>query len=182
MSTTTTILPSVTSAIPREGGERFDLGGVGFRWKIDGLLTSGRFSVVHNLIAPRTLVAPLHLHRREDEYTFVLAGTLGTLLGEEVVSADQGTWLFKPRAQWHTLWNAGDIPCEIIEVISPAGFENYFREIATIGRDLTKLLEINRKYELEMDFMSVPGLCARFGLTFLQDEQKTGCTAEPSGL
>ena len=160
-------LPPVPVVIPREAGDQFNLGGVGFRWKIEGLLSEGRLSVVHNLIAPRTLVAPMHLHHREDEYTFVLAGKLGTLQGEDVVSADQGTWVIKPRGQWHTLWNSGDTPCEIIEVISPAGFENYFREIATIGSDLMKLVEINKKYELEMDFMSVPGLCSRFGLTFL---------------
>jgi mannose-6-phosphate isomerase-like protein (cupin superfamily) len=161
------ILPASLD-VPRDGGERFDLGGVGFHWKIDGPHTEGRFAVVHNRIAPRTLVAPLHRHRREDEFTFVLAGTMGTLRGDEVVLADQGTWVFKPRNQWHTLWNSGDAPCEIIEVISPAGFENYFREIATIGHNLLKLVEINQKYELEMDLLSVPTLCARFGLTFLQ--------------
>ncbi len=154
----TTILPSVPLVIPPDAGTRADLGGVGFHWKIDGLLSGGRLSVVHNLIAPRTLVAPLHLHHREDEYTFVLSGTLGTLLGDDVVSAEQGTWVFKPRAQWHTLWNRGDSPCEIIEVISPAGFENYFREITTIGRNVMKLIEINQKYELEMDFMSIQSL------------------------
>jgi mannose-6-phosphate isomerase-like protein (cupin superfamily) len=135
---------------------------------MDGLLSGGRLSVVHNLIAPHTLVAPLHLHHREDEYTYVLSGTLGTLLGDNVVSADQGAWVFKPRAQWHTLWNAGDTPCEIIEVISPAGFENYFRDITAIGPDMTRIIEINHKYELEMDFMSIQGLCSRFGLTFLR--------------
>jgi hypothetical protein len=42
------------------------------------------------------LVAPLHRHHREDEFTFVLAGAIGTLRGDEVVIADQGTWVFKP--------------------------------------------------------------------------------------
>jgi hypothetical protein len=49
-------------------------------------------------------------------------------------------------------------------VISPAGFENYFRELAAIWPDRTKSGELLRKYELDMDFESVPGLCARFGL------------------
>jgi hypothetical protein len=42
---------------------------------------------------------------------------------------------FKPRHQWHTFWNAGDTPCEIIEVIAPSGFENYFREGAATWGD-----------------------------------------------
>ena len=83
-----------------------------------------------------------------------------------IVTAEVGTWVFKPRRQWHTFWNAGDVPCEIIEVISPGGFENYFREVAVAWGDLQRFAEINAKYELEMDFASVPVLCERFGLTF----------------
>lgn len=156
---------SAPMIIPPEGGQRFNLGGLGIHWKIDGIQTDRRFSVVHHPIAPRTLAAPLHRHHREDEYSYVLAGTLGALLGDDVVTAETGTWVFKPRAQWHTFWNAGDTPCEIIEVISPAGFENYFRELAAIWPDRAKSGELLRKYELDMDFDSVPRLCARFDLT-----------------
>ncbi|WP_208646424.1 cupin domain-containing protein [Mesorhizobium waimense] len=87
------------------------------------------------------------------------------MLGNDVVTAGPGTWVFKPRGQWHTFWNAGDTPCEIIEVISPAGFEDYFRELVAIWPDRTKSGDLLRKYELDMDFESVPSLCARFGLT-----------------
>ena len=83
-----------------------------------------------------------------------------------MVTAEAGTWVCKPRLQWHTFWNAGDDPCEIIEVISPGGFENYFREVAAAWGDVQRFAEINAKYELEMDFASVPVLCERFGLTF----------------
>jgi mannose-6-phosphate isomerase-like protein (cupin superfamily) len=153
-------------AILPEAGAKFDFGGLGVHWKIDGEAAGGRFSVVHHPLAPRALAAPLHRHRREDEYSYVLRGRLGALLGEEVVTAGVGTWVFKPRDQWHTFWNAGDEPCEIIEVISPAGFENYFREVAAAWGDLERFARINEAYGLEMDFGSVPGLCERFGLTF----------------
>jgi mannose-6-phosphate isomerase-like protein (cupin superfamily) len=147
-------------------GDTFDFGGLGVHWKIDGFETGERFSVVHHPIAPRALAAPLHRHHKEDEYSYVIEGTLGALLGEEVVTAGPGSWVFKPRNQWHTFWNAGDTRCTIIEVISPAGFENYFREVAAAWGDLARFAEINRKYSLDMDFDSVPGLCSRFGLTF----------------
>src|SRR5688572_290555 len=104
-------------------GESFDFGGFGVRWKIDGDLSEGRFAIVHHPLAPRALAAPLHLHHNEDEWSYVLNGRLGALLGDDVVVAAAGTWLRKPRGQWHTFWNDGDTPCEIIEVISPAGFE-----------------------------------------------------------
>ena len=154
-----------TAILPGEG-ESFDFGGLGVHWKIDAPATGKRFSVVHHPIAPRALAAPLHYHHNEDEYSYVLTGTLGALLGDEVVTAGPGTWVFKPRRQWHTFWNAGDTPCEIIEVISPGGFENYFRDVAAAWGDMEAFAAINKKYSLEMDFESVPGLCERFGLTF----------------
>jgi mannose-6-phosphate isomerase-like protein (cupin superfamily) len=156
--------------IPIDGGERVDLGGLGIVWKIEGAESSERFSVVHHPLAPRALAAPLHRHTREDEYSYVLSGTLGALLGEDVVTASPGTWVFKPRNQWHTFWNAGDTPCEIIEIISPAGFENFFRELAEVYAtdgepDLARFADACARYALEMDPESVPGLCARFGVT-----------------
>jgi mannose-6-phosphate isomerase-like protein (cupin superfamily) len=154
---------SIVSILPN-AGKAAALGGFGIRWKIDGRQTGDRFSIVHHPLAPKALAAPLHRHHREDEYSFVLAGKLGALLGDEVVLAEPNTWVFKPRLQWHTFWNAGDEPCEIIEVISPAGFEDYFRELAALWPDLSSAPELLRKYELDMDPESVPRLCARFGL------------------
>src|SRR5687767_11487880 len=124
-------LPKAPIVIPHEAGELFDRNGFGFHWKIDGAQAGGRFSVVHHPMAPRVLAAPLHRHNREDEYSYVLTGTMGGLLGSDVVTAGPGTWVFKPRNQWHTFWNAGDTPCEIIEIISPAGFEDFFRGLRT---------------------------------------------------
>ena len=144
----------------------FDFGGLSVRWKVDGNRTGGRFSVVHHPIAPHALGAPLHYHHNEDELSYVLTGRLGALLGDDVVTAEPGTWVFKPRQQWHTFWNAGETPCEIIEVISPAGLENYFREVAESWGDMAKFTYVNQKYALEMRFESVPDLCQRFGLTF----------------
>ena len=156
--------PSAPTLLPPADGEAFDFGGFGVRWKIDGSQTGGRFAVVHHPIAARTLAAPLHRHHREDEYSYVLTGKLGALLGDDVVTAEPGTWVFKPRGQWHTFWNAGHMPCEIIEVISPAGFENYFREMKAMWPDRSKSADLLRRYELDVDIDSIARLCARFNL------------------
>ena len=160
-----------------EDGDFFDFGGLGVHWKIEGAASRQRFAVVHHPIAPHALAAPLHFHHNEDEYSFVLKGKLGALLGDDVVIAETGSWVFKPRGQWHTFWNPGDAPCEIIEIISPAGFENYFREVADAWGDVEKFQQINAKYDLDMDFDSVPLLCERFGLTFPNLESE----AAPAG-
>jgi len=75
---------------------------------IDSADTGGRLAVVEHVLGPRVLAAPLHLHTLEDEYSYVLEGRVGALLGDEEVFAGPGDLLFKPRGQWHTFWNAGD--------------------------------------------------------------------------
>ncbi len=101
---------------PSDGGEGF-LGSIGVRFMIDGPDAEQRFSLVEHPMSPRALAAPLHIHTREDEYSFVLEGRMGALLGDEVVEAGPGDLVFKPRNQWHTFWNAGDEPCRILEII-----------------------------------------------------------------
>ncbi len=110
------------------------LGSIGVRFMIDGAEADERFSLVEHPMPPKALAAPLHRHSREDEYSFVIEGRMGALLGEEVLEAGPGDLVFKPRDQWHTFWNAGDEPCRILEIISPAGFERFFDELVGPGR------------------------------------------------
>src|SRR5881392_3042936 len=152
---------------PTEGKEGF-LGSIGVRFLIDGPEAGERFSLVEHPMSPRALAAPLHLHTREDEYSFVLEGRMGALLGDDVVEAGPGDLVFKPRNQWHTFWNAGDEPCRILEIISPAGFERFFRELVDMGgvagADPAALGELCERYALEMRPDTVPELLERFGL------------------
>ena len=164
-----TALTSVKLVGPDNGREGF-LGSIGVRFMIDGPETGERFSLVEHAMSPRALAAPLHLHAREDEYSFVLAGRMGALLGDDVVEAGPGDLVLKPRDQWHTFWNAGDEPCRILEIISPGGFDQYFAELTAIlaedPPDLARVAEMGARYGLEADMESIPALCARFGLTF----------------
>ena len=100
---------------------------------IDGDETARRFSLVEHPMSAPALAAPLHRHTREDEYSYVLEGRMGALLGDELVEAGPGDLVFKPRNQWHTFWNAGDEPCRILEIIAPAGFERFFAELSRCG-------------------------------------------------
>jgi mannose-6-phosphate isomerase-like protein (cupin superfamily) len=117
---------------PGDGAMGF-LGSIGVRFMIDGSEAAERFSLVEHPMSPRALAAPVHRHTREDEYSFVLEGRMGALLGDDVVEAGPGDLVHKPRDQWHTFWNAGDEPCRILEIISPAGFERFFAELDAIG-------------------------------------------------
>jgi mannose-6-phosphate isomerase-like protein (cupin superfamily) len=155
---------------PRDG-KAGDLGSIGVRFMIWGEETGDGFSLVEHPMPPRRLAAPLHRHTREDEYSFILDGRMGALLGDEVVYAGAGDLVFKPRNQWHTFWNAGDEPARILEVISPAGFERFFDELTDHPTESgpperDAFAEMAARYGLELDFESVPGLVERFGVTF----------------
>jgi mannose-6-phosphate isomerase-like protein (cupin superfamily) len=154
---------------PADGKAGF-LGSIGVRFMLDGPESAERFSLVEHPMAPRALAAPLHRHHNEDEYSYVIEGRMGALLGDEHLEAGPGDLVHKPRGQWHTFWNAGDVPCRILEIISPAGFERFFAELVDLGgvaqarpEQLGALCE---RYALEMDPDSVPGLVERFGLRF----------------
>jgi mannose-6-phosphate isomerase-like protein (cupin superfamily) len=153
-----------------DDGKLITLQTVGVRYMIPGADTDQRFSLVEHPIPPRSLAAPLHRHSREDEYSFVLEGRMGALLGEHVVFAESGDLVYKPRHQWHTFWNAGDETCRILEVISPAGFEVFFDELAQIvidgHPDEALFAPLRKRYGLEMQLDSVPRLMQEHGLRF----------------
>ena len=150
---------------PDNGRDGF-LGSIGVRFLIDGPDAAERFSLVEHPMSPRALAAPLHRHTREDEYSYVLEGRMGALLGDEVVEAGPGDLVFKPRGQWHTFWNAGDEPCRILEIISPAGFEHFFRELSErLERGETDMSDLSPKYGIEFDMGSVERICEQHGLT-----------------
>src|SRR5690348_9811794 len=152
---------------PQDGKAGF-LGSIGVRFMINGDTTAGGFALVEHPMSPRALAAPLHRHHREDEYSYVLEGRMGALVGDEVLEAGPGDLVFKPRDQWHTFWNAGDEPCQILEIIAPAGFERFFDEVVDLGgvaqAEPPVMAELCARYELDMDPDSIPGLLERFNL------------------
>jgi mannose-6-phosphate isomerase-like protein (cupin superfamily) len=154
---------------PADGKAGF-LGSIGVRFMLDGEESDGGFSLVEHPMSAHALAAPLHRHEREDEYSYVLEGRMGALLGENVLEAGPGDLVLKPRGQWHTFWNAGDEPCRILEIIAPAGFERFFAELVDLGgvaqADPAILGELCERYALEMDPSSVPALIERFSVRF----------------
>ena len=88
-------------------GRSVALGGMGVVFKLSGADTGGAFAVVEHPIEPGRLVLP-HVHQHEDEYSYVLEGTIGARVGDhEVAAAGPGSYLLKPRGLMHTFWNAG---------------------------------------------------------------------------
>lgn len=163
-----TIGLETTTVLGPGEGELVHLFDLGVRFMIGGEQTGGRFSLVEHPLPPRALGSPVHTHRDEDEYSYVLEGRVGVQLGDEIVEAGPGELVFKPRGVPHAFWNAGDEPARLLELISPAGFENYFRELAPLlgaaERDEQAIGAVVERYALDIDFSTIPVLAERHNL------------------
>jgi quercetin dioxygenase-like cupin family protein len=163
--------PQARMVLSPDEGETVWLRKLGIRFMIGGEQTQGNFVLVEHPIKARALAAPMHTHRHEDEYTYVLEGEIGVQIGDEVRVARPGDLVFKPRGVPHAFWNAGDTLARALEIISPAGFECYFAELAPLfppanqgPLDEEAVGAVREKYGLEMDMSSIPVLAERHGL------------------
>ena len=153
---------------PAEGEILGDISIVRDRFMVSGSESGGGFALVEHLLPPRTLAAPLHRHSREDEYSFILEGEIGAVFEGAEVFGSTGQLIFKPRGEWHTFWNAGDTPARILEIISPGGFEEAFREMHAFGDalDPAALSDIAARYGIDIDFEGTAPIIERHHLRF----------------
>jgi mannose-6-phosphate isomerase-like protein (cupin superfamily) len=113
------------------GGEEVRMPGFGAVFKLRGTGTGGEVAIVEHPFAIGTITAP-HRHTHEDEHSIVLDGQIGFRSDDSEVVLGRGGYITKPRGQMHAMWNAGTVPGRIIEVITPGGFETYFRELGEL--------------------------------------------------
>jgi quercetin dioxygenase-like cupin family protein len=105
--------------------------GFGAAFKLYSRDTGGVVSIVEHPFDVGTITPP-HKHSREDEYSIVIEGEIGFRSDDSEVVLGPGGYIIKPRGQMHAMWNASGVPGRIIEIITPGGFESYFRELATL--------------------------------------------------
>ena len=94
---------------------------------------TGSISIIEVVFSPGALVPP-HRHSREDEISYVVEGEVGFRADGREVSLGPGGYLVKPRGELHSMWNGGSGSARLLEIISPAGFEDFFVEVAAAGR------------------------------------------------
>ncbi len=155
---------------PHEGKSVW-LGGLGVDFKITGEQTGAFFSIVEHPIDPGIIVPP-HTHTHEDEFSYVLEGEVGARIGDQVLQATPGCYILKPRGILHTFWNASSKRAKIIEIISPAGFEKFFAEVANLFQgnelpDFEQLTPIANRYGVLLDMTWIPELTAKYNLKLM---------------
>jgi quercetin dioxygenase-like cupin family protein len=117
MTTTTAGATTVKVVHPGEGEVGGLISGVGVQFKIDGADTGGLVSIVEHPFDVGAIVPP-HVHRLEDEISYVLEGEIGFRSEDDEVVLPPGGYIVKPRGQVHAMWNAGQTPARMIEVIT----------------------------------------------------------------
>jgi quercetin dioxygenase-like cupin family protein len=149
-------------------GQLVWLGGLGIQFKLDGTNTHGAFSIVEHPLEPGAF-APPHTHSREDEFSYVLEGTVGVKLGDQEFLVSRGSYIVKPRGIPHAFWNPGPEPARLLEIIAPAGFEHYFMQLATLVNkngppDEEAIGKLASEYGLTYHMEQVPALATKYGL------------------
>ncbi len=98
--------------------------------------TGGRFSLVEEL-GRKGLSAepPLHVHTREEESFYVIEGEMTAYVGDKVIYAPAGTFVVLPRGVPHRYEISEEV--RLLNLITPAGFEGFFRELSEPARELT---------------------------------------------
>jgi len=77
---------------------------------------------------------PLHMHRNEDEFIWILEGRFRVRLGDDMNEAAPGAFVFIPRGTPHTWQNIGDAPARFFAGTMPASiaFEQFFVRYAQL--------------------------------------------------
>ena len=145
------------------------MGGHGVVFKLSGDQTGGAVSIVEHPVPPGGGAGPLHTHSREDEVTYVIQGEINILIGDELTHAPAGSYVLKPRGVPHTFWNASNKPAQILEIITPAGLEKYFEQVAPAFKpgeppDVNLIMQTAAKFGLQIHIDSIGKLVEKYGV------------------
>ena len=122
-------------ALGKDEGEALWFLGILATVKASRETTGGRFALIEHL-APQGAGSPLHVHRNEDEWFYVMQGELTFWVGGTVIDAPAGSFVYGPRGVPHTFLVASP-EARFLLGAEPAGFEGFMRELAEPAQALT---------------------------------------------
>ena len=128
-------------------GKTISVFGAPYTYKATKEETRGAYALIEHTVVGDG--PPPHIHATEEEAFYVLEGELNVVIGERTVTATAGAFVLVPRGTVHTFSNAGTASAKVLVIISPAGFEQFFEEIAG-PPDLDKIRALAPKYNLKI--------------------------------
>lgn len=141
-----------TPLVAAEEPEKLNVLGTEMVLKADGSKTNGAMAAVEARVKPGG-GPPKHVHAKEDEMFYVLEGQFKIWRGDEALDAGTGAVVFLPRNVPHTYQNTGSEPGRLLVMITPAGFEGFFREVSrrelSAPKDMQELETVAKQYGLQ---------------------------------
>jgi mannose-6-phosphate isomerase-like protein (cupin superfamily) len=128
--------------------------------KADSEQTRGGFAVVEFLDFEGSSV-PLHVNDRCDHGFYIIEGKYTFVIGDDVLAVESGTWVFVPR-KTPRAWRCDSRGGRILNITTPAGYENFYRQVGQSVGDRTKLPERSAP-----DVEVLSGTAAQHGITIL---------------
>ena len=111
--------------------------------------TGGAMCVLDS-VTPPGFGPPIHVHANEDETFVILSGELEFFLAGERFTKGPGETAHIPRGTEHTFLTIGDQPSRHLVILTPGGFEGFFREMAEgscrIPEDMPAVLQSAEKH------------------------------------
>ncbi len=134
-------------------GELLNVVGDQMRILVDSSQTRGRALIFETTSQPGK-GPPLHRHGRDDEYFYILEGTVRFVVDGAETTISAGGFLNARRGTVHTYVNIGQGPARLLVTCCPGGLEDCFREADRLGREgratPESLAEAFRRFELEI--------------------------------
>ena len=117
--------------------------------------TGGAYSLTEFAMAPPPAPGPPpHIHEDADEAVYVIEGTLEMGIDGRTLSGSAGSAMFVPRGTLHSLANPGPAPARMLVILTPAGYEGFWREMAALRAQLggppdpAAVTELQGKYHM----------------------------------
>lgn len=98
--------------------------------------TDGQLALVE-MLAPPGFGSPLHVHRREDEWFYVIEGALTVWVDGQASEVPAGSFAYGPRDLPHTFVVSSPAPARFLLGAEPSGFEDFVRELGVPANALT---------------------------------------------
>ena len=140
-------------------GTRIDFRGTKMTVKVSEEQSEGDYSSIE-MVHPPNVGPSSHVHPKGAEAFYVLEGGYTIHCGEDVFTANAGDFVFIPKGTQHS-YHSGTAGGKVL-VLSPAGLEKYFAEVA----DVLKVNPIS--WELEQE------ISKKFGQEFIDNLKHWG--------
>lgn len=138
-----------------DGGERHAAGASVIIIKATAAETDGSFFLSETEIEPGFPGPPLHRHERLHDMFYILDGVLTMQVGAEAHELTAGTFVCIPPGTAHTFRNTSAEPARFLNFNTPAGWEDYMRDLGKAASDGPLTAEIIGQIASRYDFQAV---------------------------